>query len=290
MSLLKKLFGSSRGSSKVIGKADYTEKMSLYIWNSNEIAKAASVRYGAYAQGQFLQALHTVVQRLGGWGSLHGFGFVGCHGDLFDKDVFGKPTGTTVLGDWIKLKSTVTIRLAADFLDKLKLDPTKLGYIPYAIGIWPIHESIAVSTHNTLLSSGVVGYLGNLSLEPNARLSFLDTRLSSMHEAGMSGSDAIFSAIASTLSLPVKMGIRTSGECFGWIVPATWITLLGLSILEQTSEQTETGQKIEEARRALKNGDIKHAISLFEELAKLTSNPEERNKYLEWAISLRKVL
>jgi hypothetical protein len=289
MSLLKKLFGSSRGLSKITAEADYTEKMSLYIWNSNEIDKAVSGMYGAYAQGRFLQALHTVVQRLGGWGSLHGFGLVGCHGDLFDKDIFGKPTGTTILRDWVKLKSTVSIRLATDFLDKLKLDPTKVGCIPYAIGVWPIRESIAVSTHNTLLSSDVVGYLGNLSFEPNARLSFVDTRLSSMYETGMSGSDAIFGAIASLLSLPVKMGIRTSGECFGWFVPATEITKFGLSILEQTSEQTQVGQMIEEARRALKNGDMKRAILLFEELAKLTSNTEERNKYLEMAENLRKI-
>jgi hypothetical protein len=85
------------------------------------------------------------------------------------------------------------------------------------------------------------------------------------------------------------MGIRTSGECFGWFVPATEITKFGLSILEQTSEQTQVGQMIEEARRALKNGDMKRAILLFEELAKLTSNTEERNKYLEMAENLRKI-
>jgi hypothetical protein len=262
--------------------------MSLYIFDSNRIDESVSGVYGAYAEGRFLEALHRVVQPLGGWKSLPGF--MGCHGDLLDKDISGKPAGTTVLADWIKLQSTVSIRLTADFLDKLILDPTKVGCIPYAIGVWPIRESMAVSTHNALLSFDVIGYLGNFSLEPNPRLSIVDTRLSYMHEAGMSGSDAIFGAIASTLRLPVNIGIRTSGQCFGWLVSETEIKKFGLSILEQTPRQTQTTQKLGEARRALKNGDIKHAILLFEELAKLTSNGEEMNKYLEMVENLRKTL
>jgi hypothetical protein len=111
-----------------------------------------------------------------------------------------------------------------------------------------------------------------------------------MHEAGMSGSDAIFIAIASTLCLHVNMGIRTSGQCFGWLVSETELTKFGLSLLDQTSKETQKTQKIGEARRALKIGDIKHAISLFEELAQLTSNGEERNKYLEAVEDLKKIL
>lgn len=234
LGLFEKLFGSKKEHEMPNKLGDNeTERMSLYIFNSNKIDESVSGMYGAYAQGRFLEALHRVVQPIGGWKSLLGSGLVGCHGDLFDKDIFGKPTGTSVLADWIKLKSIASIRLAADFLDKLKIDPTKVDCIPYAIGVWPIHESIAVSTHNILLSSNAIGYLGNFSLKPNPRLSFVDTRLSLMHEAGLSGSDAIFGAIASTLCLPVKMGIRTSGQCFGWLISDAEITALRLSKIEQ---------------------------------------------------------
>ena len=285
---LDRIFGSLRLRKREIPDNRQSMRISFYIFDSNKIEKSVSESQSSYAEGRFLEALYRVVKPLGGWKSLPGF--MGCHGILIDNKKSGKSVGMTVLADWLKLKSIVSIRLAADFLDKLIVDSTHVGCIPYAIGIWPMSESMAINTHNAVLSSDVIGYLGNFSLEPNPRLSVVDTRLNNMHEMGISGSDAIFAAIASVLGLPVKMGIRTSGQCFGWLVSEEEIKKLELSTLEQTPKQIKTTQKIEEAKRAIKNGDIKHAIAIFEELAELTSNEFERNKFLEAAEDLKRIL
>jgi hypothetical protein len=288
MSLFKSVLGFLRGASDRPTMAEQALEISLYIFDSNKIDESGSGMYGAYAEGRFLEALHRVVQPLGGWKSLASL--MGCHGNLLNKDVSTKPAGTTVLAEWVNLKSGVSIRLASHFLDKLTVDPTNVGCIPYAIGVWPVSESMAISINNALLLSGVIGYLGNFSVEANACLSLVNTPLSYIYGAGISGSDAIFAAIASALGLPVNIGIRTSGKCFGWLVSEMQIRKFGLSALEQTPTQTQTTQKIAEARRALKDGDIRHAISLFEELVKLTSNEYERNKYSEMVEDLRKIV
>ena len=54
--------------------------------------------------------------------------------------------------------------------------------------------------------------------------------LPAMRAAGLDGQDAFFSAAASSLSLPVKMGIR-QGQCFGWLVSDEELPELGLTKL-----------------------------------------------------------
>jgi len=287
MSLLKQLFGSWSKTTDDIDESNQNERMSIYIFHPEKIGESVSTMYGAYAHSQFLGALHTVIQPLGGWKILPGL--MCCHGDFSNKDVFEKPMGTKVLSDWVRLNSSMNVIHTGDFFEKIKTDPTKVGYIPYAIGCWPITESFSNSVHNALLSSGAIGYVGSVSLDPDPGFPFLETRLAAMQEAGLSGPDAVFSAIASTLCLSVNIGIRSNGQCFGWLVSATEITKVGLSILEQTSNETQLGQKISEAKSAVRNGDIKLALSLMKEAAELAPNEEERNQYLEQAEKLGKL-
>ena len=58
-------------------------------------------------------------------------------------------------------------------MDKLKLDATKVGCPPCAVGERPIRDSIAFGAHNTLWSPDAIGYLGSLSVEPDPRLTFV---------------------------------------------------------------------------------------------------------------------
>lgn len=215
MSLFKKLFGSS---SKATGiESDQNERMSIYIFNPDKICESVSKMYGSYAQSQFLGAIHTVIQPLGGWKILPGL--MCCHGDFSNKDVFEKPMGTKVLSDWVRLDSSMNIIHAGDFFEKIKTDPMKVGYIPYTIGCWPITDSFSNSVHNALLSSGAIGYVGSISLVPDTLLPFLKTRLATIQETGLSGPDAVFSAIASTLCLSVNIGIRSTDflNCYKFV-------------------------------------------------------------------------
>lgn len=220
MSLWRKLFGKSATTKQV---------MAFYLFNSNRIGEFVSDEYGTYAQGCFFESLHKVILPLGGWKKLTPL--VGCHGDLFERDMFGKPTGITVLAEWIKKKSCVDIQLSVDFIDSLIVNVTNIGYIPYAIGVFPILESLHGEIHDALFSSNTIGYIGTISVEANPHLPFVNARLPSMYKAGLEGQDAIYVAIASILSLPTKMGIRADGQCFGWLISDAEIAALGLSKL-----------------------------------------------------------
>ena len=52
----------------------------------------------------------------------------------------------------------------------------------------------------------------------------------------------------------------------------------------------KTLQKLEEAEQALKNNDIKRAVKLFEEVAKLTPKEEDKKAYLAQAANLKRLI
>ena len=224
MSIIKRLFGLGSSKAPPAKGSAQEERMSLYIFNSDEIDRSVSSRYGAYAEGQILSALHKVVQSLGGWRILDN-GLVGCHGDLFDQAL-------RVLAQWATKESGISIRIEGDFIEKITAGPSDIGYVPYAIGICALLESITNSVHKSLRSSSAIGYLGNISVVPDPRLPNPERLSRMMQAAGLSDAEKVYSAMASTLGLPVKLGIRSDAQCFGWLVSDSEMGKIGLTRLE----------------------------------------------------------
>lgn len=223
----------SRGNKNQIveNEIDQIEKIAFYVFNSSLINDKITASYGAYAQNTLLTALRQEVKALGGWDSLMGKGIIGCHGDLFLKDIFDNPTGLKVLSDWFKLYSKINYNFSSDFLIKLNNNPANVGYIPYAIGIWPVKEITAVNVHKILSLSNPTGYLGNFYLGPNPNLIYIKDKLDALYKEKVKGTNAIFSAMALALSLPIKMGITINGQCFGWQLTESELNNFNLELL-----------------------------------------------------------
>lgn len=226
MGLLKNLFTKKKSLDKV-------DKISFYVFNSNKIDESVSGMYGAYAQKKLIEALYKVIKPLGGWNSLPDNGVVCSHGDLFEQDIYGKPTGITIVGNWIKEGFINSERLVPDFAESLKLNPSGIAFVPYAIGMCPMSDTMALNTHSQL-DSDVFGYLGYFTVEPNSHLGYIGERLASVYEVGIIGNMAVFTAIALTLSLPAnRFGIRTSGEYWGWLLSEEEMSKMGLSMIRE---------------------------------------------------------
>ena len=226
MSLLKKIFVGKKSS-------DITDKISFFIFNSNKIDDLVSINYGAYAQKKLIESIYNFFKPQGGWNSLPGKGLICSHGDLFEQDIFNKPTGITIIGKWIKDGSVHNIKLDSDFVESLKINPADINFIPYAIGVCPISDTITSNIHS-LMDSDVTGYLGYFTMGPNSHLAYIEERIASVHEVGITGNMAVFTAIALTLSLPAnRFGIRSSGEYWGWQLSETEMSKMELSLIRK---------------------------------------------------------
>ncbi|MDH4208587.1 MAG: hypothetical protein OEV76_06920 [Anaerolineae bacterium] len=215
MDLLRRLIGSK-------------SQMAIWVFDSNKIGDQVTSDYGAYAEMHLLQALGQALRPHGGWQARN---VVACHGDLFTTDIVGDLTGTALLSEWVGGRcSGVVSCLGAELTQALRADRSSAGFIPYAVGAWPVAPSVAAAVDQGMRLSASVGYLGYLLIGETARLSSLASRLASVREAGVAGSDGFFMAVALALSLPVKMGIR-KGKAFGWLVSDTELESLGLTLL-----------------------------------------------------------
>ncbi len=215
MDLLRRLLGSK-------------SQMVVWVFDSNQIGDQVTSSYGAHAEMQLLQALGQVLRPHGGW---HGQSIVACHGDLFAADILGNPTGTALLSEWLGRRcSGIVSHLGTELTQALLAGRSGVGFVPYAVGAWPVAPSVAAAADQGLCVSAAVGYVGYLLVEETARLSLLASRLASVREVGATGADAFFMAVALALCLPVKMGIR-EGKAFGWLVSDTDLESLGLAPL-----------------------------------------------------------
>lgn len=140
--------------------ADSAVKMALFVFNSNEISDQVDSDYGSYAQARVLAAVYTALKPCGGWTQmpvLHG-----CHGDLFYDNIVGQPVGMAKLAEWFRHHShgiSLAVNEAA-FRRAVESAVGRLGYVPYAVGLWPLSEAVIHEIQRNLLAMQPTGYVG----------------------------------------------------------------------------------------------------------------------------------
>jgi len=207
-------------------QGDHVPQIALCLFDAKRIEEKAVPSHGAYAEARFLEALQKALATSGGWAAVPSL--AGCRGNLPRGDAPGQPSGAVVLGRWVA-GMAVDAHLPSGFRAQLEADPANLGLVPYAIGVCPISASLARKVHGTLMTSEAPGYIGSVTLNADFPPRGLKPLLAAAREAGLHGSDAAFAAVTSALGVPVKMGIKEGGRCFGWLVPESELSKLGLA-------------------------------------------------------------
>jgi len=169
----------------------------LYVFDSNAVPDNESPAYGSYCQSEVLRALASAVSTRGGW-ELFNSGLRGCYGDLLEE---------SILQSWLRDgKYGISIDKLDPALVATISSGSKLGFIPYAVGLSRISREILEFVPNFLCSSNG-SYKGFITLDGSHNIADLD----------------------SELSLPIKLYIQ-GNRCRGWEVTQELLNEIGLKL------------------------------------------------------------
>lgn len=223
------------------GNAAQQGSMFLFLFNSDTPSANADASYGAFSETTLLK--HLFAALIEGPGQNIGkTELKACHGDLFERHPLGDSACTLrILGNMMRTDNLDGSRLVASFDASIRKGET-VGFIPWAVGLSPLPETVATRIHDALKVELPEFYLGIIPL----------------------GQTHDFESTASRLSLPQTMRIR-GGQLVG-----DW---LGKSPLGSIGAPTETagvdaadqGAVEQEVLRLIRAGNKIGAIKLYRE-------------------------
>jgi len=165
--------------------------MVLFLFNSDTPPADADAGYGTFSESKLLKHLFSRWSQQTGQ-DIANAEIKACHGDLFERHPLGGSACTlNKLGKMMQEKKLDGSRLRAEFDLALRKGAT-VGFIPWAIGLFPIPDSVTRAVHEALKAELPEFYLGVLSLPPSYE----------------------FESTASNLALPQTMRIR-KGQLVG---------------------------------------------------------------------------
>jgi hypothetical protein len=168
-----------------------TIPMVLFLFNSDNPPADAETGYGAFSETRLLKHL------FGSWKQDTGQDIAkaemkACHGDLFETHPLGESACTLrKFGKMMRDDNIDGSRLRPEF-DAAVRKGKSVGFIPWAVGLFPVPDSVARSVHDALKAESPGFYLGVVALPASCQ----------------------FEATASKLALPQTMRIR-KGQLIG---------------------------------------------------------------------------
>lgn len=165
--------------------------MVLFLFNSDTPPADTDTSYGAFSESKLLTHLFARWNQDTGQ-DISKTDIKACHGDLFEHHPLGKGACTLKkLGKMMQDNNLDGSRLRAEFDSALRKG-TAVGFIPWAVGLFPVPDSVVQSVHQALKHELPEFYLGVIALPPSCQ----------------------FEATASNLALPQTMRIQ-KGQLVG---------------------------------------------------------------------------
>ncbi|MCX7049974.1 MAG: hypothetical protein NTX50_31385 [Candidatus Sumerlaeota bacterium] len=165
--------------------------MVLFLFNSDAPPPDAHASYGALSESKLLTHLFARWNQDTGQDILK-TELKACHGDLFERHPFGDSACTLKkLGKMMQSNNLDGSRLRAEFDSALR-EGTTVGFIPWAIGLYPVPDNVVQSIHQALKLELPEFYLGVIALPASCQ----------------------FESTASSLSLPQTLRIK-QGQLIG---------------------------------------------------------------------------
>jgi hypothetical protein len=165
--------------------------MALFLFNSDNPPADAPTSYGAFSESKLLKHLFACWRKTAGQ-EIAKTELKGCHGDLFETHLLGESVCTLrKLGKMMRSDNLDGSLLRAEF-DAAVRKGNSVGFIPWAVGLFPVPDSVARAVHEALKAELPDFYLGVVSLPHSYQ----------------------FETTASNLALPQTMRIR-QGQLVG---------------------------------------------------------------------------
>lgn len=167
--------------------------MVLFLFNSDDPPADADTSYGVFSETRLLKCL------FGSWKQETGQAIAktelkACHGDLFETHPLGESACTLPkLGKMMQDDNLDGSRLRKEFDSTIRKGKS-VGFIPWAIGLFPVPDSVIGAVHEALKAELPKFYVGLLSLPPSYQ----------------------FESTASNLALPQIMRIRKGKLVGDW--------------------------------------------------------------------------
>lgn len=177
--------------SKVAISVDRQPAMVLFLFNSDNPPCDTDISYGAFSETKLLKHLFACWNKETGQ-EIAKTDIKACHGDLFERHPLGDSAcSLKKLGKMMQDNELDASRLGAEFDSALRKGTT-VGFIPWAVGLFPVPGSVAQFVHEALRAELPEFYIGVICLPPSCQ----------------------FESTASNLALPQTMRIQ-GGQLVG---------------------------------------------------------------------------